>query len=123
MEKWGLTEIETEMMGILLFSEFIFSVFHIHNRMGFGNIFGRAIGSIASKILPIKNVDGGELGDVIGGVAGSIAGFKTGGAVKGKKGSRQVILAHGGEYILPANAKPTKAQKAVVARNKRKAKK
>ena len=31
-------------------------------------------------------------------------------------------ILHGGEYVLPANAKPTKAQKAIVASNKRKAK-
>lgn len=87
--------------------------------MGFGSLLGNLAGSIAGKFLPIPGVNGGELGGAIGGLLP----FKTGGAVKGKKGSRQVVLAHGGEYILPANAKPTKAQKAVVARNKAKAKK
>ena len=32
-------------------------------------------------------------------------------------------LIHGGEYILPVNANPTKAQKAIVAKNKKEAKK
>lgn len=85
----------------------------------FGNLLGGLAGSLGSKLLPIPGVDGGQLGGAIGGLLP----FKTGGAVKGKKGSRQVIMAHGGEYILPANAKPTKAQKAIVARNKAKAKK
>ena len=81
----------------------------------FGNILGRALGSIGSAILPIKGIDGGE----VGGALGSLAPFKHGGAV-GKK--KRVILVHPNEYVLPANAKPTKAQKAVVARNKAKGK-
>jgi hypothetical protein len=85
----------------------------------FGNLLGNLAGSLGSKFLPIPGVNGGELGGAIG----SLMPFKTGGAVKGRKGSRQVVLAHGGEYVLPANAKPTKAQKAIVARNKAKAKK
>lgn len=82
----------------------------------FGNILGRALGSIGSAILPIKGIDGGEVGSALG----SLAPFKHGGAV-GKK--KRVILVHPNEYVLPANAKPTKAQKAVVARNKAKGKK
>jgi hypothetical protein len=85
----------------------------------FGSLLGNLAGGLGSKFLPIPGVNGGELGGALGGLLP----FKTGGAVKGRKGSKQVILAHGGEYVLPANCKPTKAQKAVVARNKRKAKK
>jgi len=48
--------------------------------------------------------------------------FKTGGRVPGKKGKAIKIVAHSGEYILPLNVKPTKAQKAVVRKNKLKKK-
>ena len=79
----------------------------------FGSILGRALGSIGSAILPIKGIDGGAVGEALGGLAP----FKNGGAV-GKK--KRVILVHPNEYVLPANAKPTKAQKAIVAKNKAK---
>lgn len=78
----------------------------------FGNILGRALGSIGSALLPIKGIDGGE----VGGALGSLAPFKTGGRVP-RTGR---ALVHKGEYVLPANAKPTKAQKAIVAKNKAK---
>ena len=44
--------------------------------------------------------------------------LKTGGHVKAKKGGSLAIL-HPNEYVLPHNAKPTKAQKAIVAKNKK----
>jgi hypothetical protein len=47
-----------------------------------------------------------------------IQSLKTGG--RAKKG---LAMLHSGEYVLPANTKPTKAQKAVVAKNKKKEKK
>jgi hypothetical protein len=47
-----------------------------------------------------------------------IQSLKTGG--KAKPG---LAILHKNEYVLPANAKPTKAQKAVVAKNKKKEKK
>ena len=87
----------------------------------FGNLIGSGLGKIGENIFgKTAGIDGSALG---AGLAGSLLPFKTGGAVKGRKGSKQVILAHGGEYVLPANAKPTKAQRTIVARNKRKAKK
>ena len=46
----------------------------------------------------------------------SYPGYKTGGKVK-KTG---LALVHKSEYILPASIKPTKAQKAAVAKLKRK---
>ena len=46
-----------------------------------------------------------------------IQSLKTGG--KAKKG---LAMLHSGEYILPANAKPTKQQKSIVAKNKKKEK-
>lgn len=84
----------------------------------FGSLLGGGLGAIGSKFLPIPGVDGQTLGSAIGGLA-----FKTGGRVGGKKGKAVKILAHGGEYVLPANAKPTKAQRAIVAKNKAAAKK
>ena len=48
--------------------------------------------------------------------------LKTGGRIPGKKNKAVPIIAHGNEYVLPANAKPTKNQKAIVASNKRKQK-
>ena len=47
----------------------------------------------------------------------------TGGRVKGKRGVPKMIKAHGSEYVLPVGVKPTKAQKAEVAKRKAKAKK
>ena len=48
--------------------------------------------------------------------------FQNGGRVGGKKGKAIKIIAHGGEYVLPMNVKPTKAQKAIVKKNKSKKK-
>lgn len=51
----------------------------------------------------------GPLGDVIGGVGGvvgkglNLLGFDEGGVVPGPKGKAQMILAHGGETILPTH--------------------
>lgn len=85
----------------------------------FGSLLGGGLGAIGSKFLPIPGIDGQTLGSALGGLAP----FKTGGAVGGPKGRPKKILAHGGEYVLPANAKPTKAQRAIVAKNKAAAKK
>jgi len=95
-----------------------------------GSELGKGVGSALGGIVGGKK--GRELGGKLGGSVGSIGGgslgvlapFKNGGAVgKGKrKGTPVQILAHAGEFVLPANAKPTKAQKAIVAKNKRNAK-
>ena len=70
--------------------------------MGFwGKILGNVAGGLGSKVLPLQGVNGGEIGASIG----NLLPFKNGGAVGGKKGKAKVILAHGGEYVLPANAK------------------
>ena len=81
----------------------------------FGNLLGTIAGGLGSKFLPIPGVNGSQLGGAIGGLMP----FKNGGKIPGKKGKPKLILAHGQEYILPANAKPTKAQKAIVAKNKK----
>jgi len=45
--------------------------------------------------------------------------LKTGGAVKGGRDKKVPAVLHGGEYVLPHGVKPTKSQKAAVAKNKR----
>jgi hypothetical protein len=54
---------------------------------------------------------------------GAVIALKTGGRVPGGRNKPVPAILHGSEYILPANAKPTKAQKKVVAKNRAKAKK
>jgi hypothetical protein len=63
-----------------------------------------------------KGSFGQELGSVAGGALGAMLPFKKGGRVPGKKGAAKKIIAHGGEYVLPVGVKPTKAQKAAVAK-------
>ena len=46
--------------------------------------------------------------------------FKKGGRITVKKRKPKAIVAHGGEYILPVGVKPTKAQKAEVAKRHKK---
>jgi len=87
--------------------------------MGF---FGSLLGGEIGKLIGGKKHSG--LGSTLGTIAGDFLPFQTGGAVKVAKGRKtQKALLHKGEYVLPANAKPTKAQKAVVAKNKRDKKK
>ena len=86
----------------------------------FGSLLGQGLGKLGENFLgKTAGIDRAQLG----GGLGNLLPFKTGGAIGGKKGKPRAILAHGGEYVLPANAKPTKAQRAIVARNKRNAKK
>lgn len=78
----------------------------------FGNLLGQGVGALAGGLFGGK---GRDVGAGIGGKLGSLLPFKTGGPVK-KTGP---ALIHKGEYILPANGpKPTKAQRAAVAKNK-----
>ena len=87
--------------------------------MGF---FGSLIGGEIGKLVGGKKHSG--LGSTLGTIAGDFLPFETGGAVKVAKGKKtQKALLHKGEYVLPANAKPTKAQKAIVAKNKKDKKK
>jgi hypothetical protein len=81
----------------------------------FGSLIGQGLGKIGENLLgKTAGIDGAALGGGLGGLLP----FKTGGPVK-KTGP---ALLHKGEYVLSANAKPTKAQRAIVAANKRKAK-
>ena len=71
--------------------------------MGFGSLLGRLAGTIGSALLPIKGVDGGELGATLGGLTG----FKNGGRVK-RTGPAYL---HKGEFVLRKGIAPTKSQK------------
>lgn len=87
--------------------------------MGF---FGSLLGGEIGKLIGGKKHSG--LGRTLGTIAGDFLPFETGGAVKVAKGKKTIkALLHKNEYVLPANATPTKAQKAIVAKNKRDAKK
>lgn len=69
-----------------------------------GNLIGGKFGGSA----------GASAGQQIGGVLGGFLPFKKGGRVPGKVGKPVKALVHGGEYVLPAGVKPTKAQVAAV---------
>ena len=62
----------------------------------------------------------GEAGKFAGEVAPLALMFRTGGKVPGPRGRPVKAIVHAGEYILPINAKPTAAQKRIVASNKKK---
>ena len=79
-----------------------------------GNLLGQAAGHAVGK-----KFGNAKAGQTVGGTVGSLLPFKKGGKVPGKKGAPKVILAHGGEYVLPVGVKPTKAQKAKVAKLKK----
>tara|TARA_R110002153_G_scaffold148527_2_gene299916 strand:- start:355 stop:630 length:276 start_codon:yes stop_codon:yes gene_type:complete len=87
--------------------------------MGF---FGSLLGGEIGKLIGGKKHSG--LGSTLGTIAGDFLPFENGGRVEVKKGRKtQKAILHKNEYVLPANAKPTKKQKAIVAKNKRDAKK
>ncbi len=81
-----------------------------------GNVIGQEAGGALGKRFGGRA--GSNIGRAIGGVAGNLLPFKTGGRVPGKRGAPKQVLAHGGEYILPVGVKPTKAQRAEVAKRK-----
>lgn len=76
------------------------------------NAAGKAAGSVLGKAAATYAME----------AAPALLAFRTGGRVPGKKGKAIKVVAHSGEYILPLNVKPTKAQKAVVRKNKSKKK-
>ena len=41
----------------------------------FGKIFGTALGSIGSQLLPVIGIDGGQVGGLLGGLCRAIAGI------------------------------------------------
>lgn len=84
----------------------------------FGNLLGQAVGRAIGQKAGGKS--GAGVGQQVGGIAGNLLPFKKGGMVGGKKGKPVPALLHGGEYVLPVGVKPTKAQKAKVAKGKAK---
>ena len=87
--------------------------------MGF---FGSLLGNWIGGEIAGKKHKG--LGSTLGSIAGDFLPFETGGRVEVKKGRKtQKAILHKGEYVLPANSKPTKKQMSIVAKNKRDAKK
>ena len=85
-----------------------------------GAALGRSLGHFAGqnlgKFTGINDKEGGKIGEDIGGdILEKLIPFKKGGRVK-KTGP---ILAHKGEFVLPAGVAPTKSQKAAVAKKKK----
>jgi hypothetical protein len=79
-------------------------------------VLGNLLGQAAGHAIGRKFGNAGA-GQSVGGAIGSaLPGFKKGGKVK-KTG---LALVHKGEYVLPKGIKPTKAQKAKVAKKKAK---
>lgn len=88
-----------------------------------GQALGRGVGNFAGqhlgKFTGMGAEKGGNIGEDIGGdILGALIPFKKGGRVK-RTGP---ILAHKGEFILPAGVRPTKGQKARVFKKKVKSK-
>tara|TARA_R110000823_G_scaffold311379_2_gene436816 strand:+ start:149 stop:409 length:261 start_codon:yes stop_codon:yes gene_type:complete len=83
----------------------------------FGNILGKFAGGALGGLIGGKK--GRELGQELGSAGGSLLPFKKGGYVK----KTTPALLHAGEFVLPASVKPTKSQKAAVAKGKKKGKK
>jgi hypothetical protein len=91
-----------------------------------GKVGGREFGAAIGKRVAGRRGQeiGGGIGSTFGRVAGAAVGgfltpFETGGVVPGRRGAPMPILAHGGEVVLPLNAKVTKAQMKTIQRNKR----
>ena len=84
----------------------------------FGNILGKFAGGALGNLIGGKK--GRELGQELGSAGGNLLlPFKKGGYVK----KTTPALLHAGEFVLPASVKPTKSQKAAVAKGKKKGKK
>jgi hypothetical protein len=82
-----------------------------------GKSLGGVLGAAAGKaILSGIATYGPEVAE------GAAIALKTGGRVPGGRNKAVHFIGHGSEYILPSNARPTKAQKAIVAKNKSKQK-
>ena len=79
-----------------------------------GNLLGQGLGHLVGGAFGHAGT-----GKDVGGFLGNLLPFKQGGAVK----RDTKALLHAGEYVLPKGVKPTKAQKAAVAKGKAKARK
>jgi len=82
---------------------------------GAGRAAGGVLGAAAGKaILSGIATYGPEVAE------GAAIALKTGGRVPGRRNKPVHFIGHGSEYILPSNAKPTKKQKSIVAKNRQK---
>ncbi len=81
---------------------------------------GPVSGFLASQVgkkVGGKGIEGDVLGALFGAAGSFLPWYETGGKVK----HTGPAMVHKDEYVLPANAKPTKRQKAIVKKNKKKA--
>lgn len=85
-------------------------------------LFGSLLGKIGGGLLggALGGERGKEIGGAIGGIGGKFLPFKKGGRVPQTPTGTQPALLHSGEYVLPANVKPTKAQMKAVNKGKKK---
>lgn len=100
---------------------------------GFFRKIGRGLQSGAGKFT---NAVGGAAGSVLGKAAGqkllsslatqaeegAVMALRTGGYIRAPRNKPVLTILHGGESVIPVNAKVTKSQKKVIASNKRKQK-
>lgn len=86
--------------------------------MGMFGKLGKLAGRGIAKKIGLPKAAVREIGNISGAVADTVPlpAYKTGGKVK-KTGLAKV---HKGEFVLPASVKPTKAQRAKVAKLKAK---
>jgi hypothetical protein len=82
--------------------------------MAIGSALGGILGGAGGSFF--GGPTGGAVGSLLGSELGKFLPFKKGGKVLGKKGKPVKAILHGGEYVLPAGVKPTKAQKMAVAK-------
>ena len=97
--------------------------------MGAKTFFKKVGRGLQSASGQFTNAVGRGAGTVLGSAAAKYALeaaplmlLKVGGRVPGGRNKPVPFIGHGSEYILPANAKPTKSQKSIVAKNRKKAK-
>ena len=74
-------------------------------------------GSALGKEIGGEGIGGDILGGLLGAAGTAIPWFETGGHVD----RNGLAYLHKNEFVVPANAKATKRQKAIVRKNKRKA--
>ena len=98
--------------------------------MGATSFFKKVGRGLQTGVSHLTNAAGKAAGGILGGAAANYALesaplllLQTGGHIPGRRNKAVPAILHGSEYVLPANAKPTKKQKAIVASNKRKQKK
>jgi phage tail tape-measure protein len=86
-----------------------------------GEIGGGAAGHELAGALGLGDVGTAAfsaIGSVLGGALGALLPFRTGGGIKGSRRNAHLVIVHGGEHIIPANAHITKEQSQVIRSNK-----